>query len=767
MKKKLLNSLRVLLVAAGLGAGASAWAQINTSANGKRQYVWTYSVEAKTTSGTYYLQTSEGGSAYINDGSSYGSDYTVSQVNTTDNRQIYSSGSPDDDKGAGVSLGNGQGNINIYAPIVGHITVTGNYAGRVTIVDKSNSDTKLYTGNSNASKNAGQSITTTSTTTIGHRYQLYAAAGMGIASVTITEPGYGETMTAPSLSYSDGTLTLTAAGTSSLSASVTTYYTTDGSIPTSESTELSSTAEIGSGVATIKAVSISEYGTESDVVTLHIDLTTVSTATTWDYAMLKAAQTNGGFATDGTIWVKNMTDDSGNSRLKFASALDSEPTAFGDNMISFKTAVAGQVYMRLVDYKGAVSVYDGTTKVDFNGGTSGGGGSQQNSNYHGGNTYYKYATFQAEAGKQYYIYCSSMESGGNNGVYFINFQPTNTNTTTALAEETTWNFTTQNDILTEFHGITKDNLYFGEGLTDEYVSGNKTYRLTYAKRAGSTSDNVVSFKLPGNTCGKITIMPSCYYVNLVLTDGTNTLRTFVQADHNQDVEIPITTTEEATLYLYPTSYSNSQNPGVSYITWTPITAVPATVGANGYTTFASPYALDLTDANRPAGLKAYKATLAGTTLTFTALNQTVPAGTGLLLLGETKGGTYNITVVASGDAVTNALVGVTSDTPLQSTVGGTYYFVMKKATTAEDALAFAPLTTASAVTIPAGKAYVALDTSAGARSLTVAFDDETTGIKSVLGSELMVNGFYNLNGQRVESPTKGLYIMNGKKVILK
>lgn len=197
------------------------------------------------------------------------------------------------------------------------------------------------------------------------------------------------------------------------------------------------------------------------------------------------------------------------------------------------------------------------------------------------------------------------------------------------------------------------------------------------------------------------------------------------------------------------------------------TGEPATVGANGYATFASPYALDLTDANRPEGLKAYKATLNGSTLTFTKLNQTVPAGTGLLLLGETKGGTYNIPVVANGDAVTNALVGVTSDTPLQSTEGGTYYFVMKKATTAEDALAFAPLSTASAVTIPAGKAYVELDTSAGARSLTVAFDDETTGINSVNGEGIKVNGFYNLNGQRVENPTKGLYIMNGKKVILK
>ena len=199
--------------------------------------------------------------------------------------------------------------------------------------------------------------------------------------------------------------------------------------------------------------------------------------------------------------------------------------------------------------------------------------------------------------------------------------------------------------------------------------------------------------------------------------------------------------------------------------------VPATVGANGYTTFASPYALDLTDANRPEGLKAYKATLTGTTLTFTALNQTVPAGTGLLLLGETKGGTYSIPVVAEGTALDNALVGVTSATPLQSTVTGganVYYFVMKKAASESAPLSFAPLSTSSAVAIPAGKAYVALDTSTGARTLTVSFDDETTGLKAIDNEQWTIdNQVYNLQGQRVDAPSKGLYIVNGKKVLVK
>ena len=200
---------------------------------------------------------------------------------------------------------------------------------------------------------------------------------------------------------------------------------------------------------------------------------------------------------------------------------------------------------------------------------------------------------------------------------------------------------------------------------------------------------------------------------------------------------------------------------------------PVTVGANGYTTFASTSALDLTDENRPEGLKAYKATLTGSTLSFAALDQTVPAGTGLLLLGETKGGTYYIPVAASGDAITTALVGViTTPTAKQSVVDDTYYFVMKKATSALDALAFAPLSTSAAVTIPAGKAYVEVSNSAfetPARELSIIFDEgETTGLADVRGKKADVRGdYYNLNGQRVAQPTKGLYIVNGRKVVIR
>ena len=45
---------------------------------------------------------------------------------------------------------------------------------------------------------------------------------------------------------------------------------------------------------------------------------------------------------------------------------------------------------------------------------------------------------------------------------------------------------------------------------------------------------------------------------------------------------------------------------------------------------------------------------------------------------------------------------------------------------------------------------------------------DATDIKMVQGEGLKVNGeYYNLNGQRVQHPKKGLYIVNGKKAVTK
>lgn len=69
--------------------------------------------------------------------------------------------------------------------------------------------------------------------------------------------------------------------------------------------------------------------------------------------------------------------------------------------------------------------------------------------------------------------------------------------------------------------------------------------------------------------------------------------------------------------------------------------------------------------------------------------------------------------------------------------------------------------------VPTGKAYLLFNEEIAAREfLDIDIDGVSTGIKNMkVGSE--DNVYYDLQGRRVLYPTKGLYIVNGKKVVIK
>ena len=68
----------------------------------------------------------------------------------------------------------------------------------------------------------------------------------------------------------------------------------------------------------------------------------------------------------------------------------------------------------------------------------------------------------------------------------------------------------------------------------------------------------------------------------------------------------------------------------------------------------------------------------------------------------------------------------------------------------------------------ANSSYMDVESTGATRSFIGFSDDETTGISTLLTNWEKVNGeVYNLNGQRVSNPTKGLYIVNGKKILVK
>jgi hypothetical protein len=69
--------------------------------------------------------------------------------------------------------------------------------------------------------------------------------------------------------------------------------------------------------------------------------------------------------------------------------------------------------------------------------------------------------------------------------------------------------------------------------------------------------------------------------------------------------------------------------------------------------------------------------------------------------------------------------------------------------------------------VSAGKAYLEGPSSAGGRMLSLVFDDETTAISTPATQAKQNDTIYNMNGMRVQNPQRGLYIMNGKKVMIK
>lgn len=74
-------------------------------------------------------------------------------------------------------------------------------------------------------------------------------------------------------------------------------------------------------------------------------------------------------------------------------------------------------------------------------------------------------------------------------------------------------------------------------------------------------------------------------------------------------------------------------------------------------------------------------------------------------------------------------------------------------------------------TIPGNKAFLVLTSAeAQAKSFVLEFEDgSTTGIESIESSKNSTEDgvYYDLQGRRVENPTRGVYIVNGKKVVIK
>lgn len=186
------------------------------------------------------------------------------------------------------------------------------------------------------------------------------------------------------------------------------------------------------------------------------------------------------------------------------------------------------------------------------------------------------------------------------------------------------------------------------------------------------------------------------------------------------------------------------------------------VGSSGFATYCSPNALNFSDVS---AIKAYIASgfnpTTGT-LVLTRVTE-VTAGEGLYIVGEE--GSYEIPETTTNMFYSSLLKGVISATTISPTDGSYTNFILSNGS---HGIGFYTLSVEGEIS--AGKAYLQLPTAcvAGVKAFKIAFDDHddyATGVNSV-GNNEKIEFIYNLKGERVLGPKKGLYIINGKKSLI-
>ena len=176
-----------------------------------------------------------------------------------------------------------------------------------------------------------------------------------------------------------------------------------------------------------------------------------------------------------------------------------------------------------------------------------------------------------------------------------------------------------------------------------------------------------------------------------------------------------------------------------------------TVGEAGYATMVIPFSAAL-----PAGVEAYNITGNDGNVLTTSTAEAIETNKPVMLknAGDYNFTASNVEIAATTDGVQNNGLLYGAYTAKAVPTANTY--VLQKQ--GDDVNFYKAI---DGLTVNPFRAY--LTASAGAR-LTFDFN-ETNGIKSV--ETTADNRIYNIQGVRVDNPTKGLYIVNGKKAIVK
>ena len=146
------------------------------------------------------------------------------------------------------------------------------------------------------------------------------------------------------------------------------------------------------------------------------------------------------------------------------------------------------------------------------------------------------------------------------------------------------------------------------------------------------------------------------------------------------------------------------------------------------------------------------------------LNDVIPAGTGVILEGSP--GNYSFPIATEADPVgVNMLLGTDEETTIEYEAGSKYYIL----SALDDVVGFYLANRESSFTNGAHKAYLVVPENKKTEGVNAYVFHRTDGILNVDAEKNVDSKVYTISGIRVDGKklAKGLYIVDGKKIIIK
>ena len=347
---------------------------------------------------------------------------------------------------------------------------------------------------------------------------------------------------------------------------------------------------------------------------------------------------------------------------------------------------------------------------------------------------------------------------------------TTSTATLDFTDNSEWGFpVSSSNSETEAIGYSDGNYTITVAAADAYYISAESDGYLFLGKSGSTitfpafDKFVTQIDVEGNSGGSGNTTMNIYVGDVpVSTEATST-----KVDH----EYAIGEAYQAPGNIYTFKVTNAYNAQIKSITihFTDVASQTVTLNANGYATFCSASPIDFSKAEGYTAWYPSAITSEGV-ITFTKVTTAIKGGQGVLLHGDDGMEDKEVTLYSAGSEAVlsgNKFVGTTAPVYL-SEVGEAYGLSGKT---------FVKNSAAGA--IGAGKAYIPVDAiPAEVKSFTFVFEDLATGIETVHGEGVMVHGseIYNLAGQRLDDSQftihnsqlkRGIYIVNGKKVLVK